>query len=91
MRKKSFFVLSLQVVVIGVFVLIAVGSGTDGSAVSSREASSAIRSFAQGYACGSNGFQMVGTASSESGCRTLCANSGYSAYCFGDQGGCFCK
>ena len=91
MRKKSFFVLSLQVAVIGVFVLIAAGSGTDGAAVSSREATSAIRGFAQGYACGSNGFQMIGMASSESACKSKCANSGYSAYCYGDEGWCFCK
>lgn len=91
MRKKTFFVLALQVVVIGIFVLIAVGSGTDGSAVSSQQASSFARSFAQGYTCGSNGYKMVGMASSESKCQTMCANSGYRNYCFGDEGGCFCK
>ncbi len=87
MSKKTFLVIALQVVVLGFFTLIALGSGTDGAAVSS-----AARGFAQGYTCGSNGYVMIGTATSESSCKSKCANAGYKgSYCYGDQGGCFCK
>lgn len=86
MSKKNLFILALQVVIIGVFALIATGSGTDGAATRS-----AARGFGQGLYCGSNGFIMVGTASSSSACESICDNKGYSAYCYGDEGGCFCK
>ncbi len=88
MSKKNFFIAALQVIIIGAFIMIAAGSGgTDKAMVSS-----AARGFAQGYACGSGGFTMIGTASSESACRSSCERAGYrGAYCYGDQGGCFCK
>jgi hypothetical protein len=91
MSKKTIFTVVLQVVIIGAFVLIAAGSGSQRSAVSSSAASSFVRSFGQGYACGSAGYRMIGSASSESKCITMCDNAGYSSYCYGDEGGCFCK
>lgn len=91
MSKKTIFTVVLQVVIIGVFVLIAAGSGSQRSAVSSSAASSFVRSFGQGYACGSAGFKYIGTSSSKSGCYSMCEEAGYSTYCYGDEGGCFCK
>lgn len=88
MLKKNFFIIALQVIVIGVFVMIAMGSGSERSAVNT---SSQVRGFAQGFACGSNGFVLVSSESSESACIRTCDRKGYSAYCYGDQGGCFCK
>lgn len=89
MSKKNFLIICLQVVVITVFVFIAAGSGgTNKSMVSD----TAARGFAQGFACGVNGFIQVGPASSKSSCYTLCERKGYSAYCFTDaEGVCFCK
>lgn len=91
MLKKTIFTVVLQIVIIGAFVLIAAGSGSQRSAVSSSAASSFVRGFGQGYACGSAGFQYIGTSSSKSGCYAMCEKAGYSAYCYGDEGGCFCK
>lgn len=96
MSKKTIFTVVLQVVIIGVFVLIAAGSGSQRSAVSSSSsraaAASFMRGFAQGYGCSSAGFTMIGSASSESSCRAMCERAGYTgAYCYGDEGGCFCK
>lgn len=87
MSKKTFLTIALQVIIIGVFVLLAAGSGTDGAAVSS-----AARGFSQGFSCGYGGYTMVGTTSSESACEQMCGQKGYkNSYCYGDQGGCFCK
>lgn len=86
MFKKNFFIVALQVVVIGVFVMIAVGSGTDGRAVQS-----AAAGFAEGYECGSRGMRMIGMADSQSECISMCKRAGGSEYCYGSQGGCFCK
>ena len=91
MSKKTIFTVVLQIVIIGAFVLIAAGSGSQRSAVSSSAARSFVRGFGQGYACGSAGFQYIGTSSSKSGCYAMCEKAGYSAYCYGDEGGCFCK
>lgn len=91
MSKKTFFTFFLQVIVIGVFAFIAIGSGTDGRAVSNQQAASAIRGFGQGLTCGANGFTMVSTESSQNACIRTCERKGYSAYCYGDEGGCFCK
>lgn len=46
MSKKTIFTLALQIVVIGVFVFIAAGSGTDGAAVQNYQA--AAKGFAEG-------------------------------------------
>ena len=86
MFKKNFLIIAVQVVVIGVFIMIAAGSGTDGAATTS-----AARGFGQGFYCGSNGFTMIGSASSERACMSKCESRGYRAYCYGDEGGCFCK
>ena len=88
MFKKYFFIIALQIVVIGAFVLIAAGSGSERSAVQSNHEA---RGFAQGFACGVNGFVMVSTEPSQSACIRTCDRKGYSAYCYGDEGGCFCK
>lgn len=88
MSKKNFFIIALQVIVIGVFVVIAAGSGSERSATQNTHEA---RGFAQGFACGINGFVMVSTESSQSACSRTCERKGYSAYCFGDEGGCFCK
>lgn len=88
MSKKNFLIAALQVIIIGAFIMIAAGSGSEKSAVkNSHEA----RGFAQGFACGLNGFVMVSTEASQSACIRTCERKGYSAYCFGDEGGCFCK
>ncbi len=91
MFKKTIFTVVLQVVIIGAFVLIAAGSGSERAVSDSTR--SYVRSFAQGYDCGSKGYSYVGAASSESGCARLCENKGYSnSYCYSDEsGGCFCK
>ena len=88
MSKKNFFIICLQILVIGVFVTIALGSGSQKSAVQNTHEA---RGFAQGFACGVNGFVMVSTESSQSACIRTCDRKGYSAYCYGDEGGCFCK
>lgn len=89
MSKKTIFTVVLQVVIIGAFVLIAAGSGSERAV--SDSARSFVRGFGQGYACGSAGYRMIGSASSESRCISMCDNAGYESYCYGDEGGCFCK
>lgn len=85
MFKKNIFTLALQIVVIGVFVFIAAGSGTDGAAVSS-----AARGTGQGVACASAGYTFVGYCS-PSDCPGKCKANGYSAYCTGDSTtACYC-
>ena len=92
MSKKTIFTLALQVIVIGVFVMIAIGSGSGRNDVQSNaQQAREIRGFTQGFACGVNGFVMVSTESSERACIHTCERRGYSAYCYGDEGGCFCK
>lgn len=88
MSKKNFLIIALQVVVIGVFVMIAIGSGSQKNAATNTHQA---RGFAQGFTCGINGFVMVSTESSQSACMRTCERKGYSAYCYGDEGGCFCK
>ena len=89
MSKKTIFTLALQIVVIGVFVFIAAGSGTDGAAVQNYQA--AAKGFAEGYECGSRGMTMIGMADSQSECISMCKRAGGSEYCYGSQCGCFCK
>lgn len=87
MFKKNFLIIALQAVVISAFIMIAAGSGTDGAATTN-----AAKGFGQGFYCGSNGYTMIGSASSESACARKCEANGYrGSYCYGDQGGCFCK
>lgn len=88
MSKKNFFIITLQVVIIGVFLVIALGSSSQQSATQNTHAA---RGFGQGLACGIGGFVMVSTESSQSACMNTCERKGYSAYCYGDEGGCFCK
>ncbi|MBR5469302.1 MAG: hypothetical protein IKU78_02430 [Paludibacteraceae bacterium] len=94
-RKKKFVLCIVQLCIVTFFTVLALGSASskNGSSVSSREAASFINSFSEGFACGANGFVQVGSASSESGCKSLCENRGYDgAYCFSrTSGGCFCK
>lgn len=105
MHKKTFFILALQVVVIGIFVLIAAGSGTDGTAASS--------SFKEGVRTGINAYSTAATVSraidyasqgytnignySVSDCPKKCADAGYThswRYASNNTGDlvvCYCK
>lgn len=84
MCKKTIFTIALQVVIIGVFVLIAAGSGSERVATVSRAAY-------QGGTCGSRGYTFLGYYSN-SDCPDACAEAGYSNYCTGDATtACFCK
>ena len=88
MSKKSLLIIALQVIVVGVFALIAAGSGSDGAATRSN---SVLRAGAQGGICGANGYTLV-TYCSNSECPAACKKAGYSAYCTGDSTtACFCK
>lgn len=84
MSKKNIFIIALQVVIIGVFVLIAAGSGSDGSAVSS-----STRGAVQVGACAAAGYRYIGEYSN---CYQACEKAGYSYSCTGDStNSCFCK
>ena len=104
MRKKTFFVLALQVVVIGVFVLIAVGSASQSSTSSS---------FKEGVRTGINAYSTAATVSraidyasqgytnignySVSDCPKKCTAAGYThswKYASNNTGDlvvCYCK
>ena len=83
MSKKTIFTIALQVVIIGVFVLIAAGSATERIAAISSAAS-------QGASCGARGYTLLGYYSN-SDCPSACAEAGYSYYCTGDATtACFC-
>lgn len=88
MFTKKTLVVIVQVIVLGVFVLLAAGSGSEQAAVATRAALGGL----EGADCGSKGFYPVSTASSESACSSICANKGYRSYCYGrGSNTCFCK
>lgn len=94
MRKKTFFILTLQVVVIGVFVLIAVGSASQSSATSSykEDIRAGMKAGAIGAAAAdyvSKGYKFIGVYDS-SDCPKQCANAGYTKYAYADTY-CYCK
>ena len=84
MSKKTIFTIALQVVIIGVFVLIAAGSATERNALIPRAA-------AQGGYCGAMGYTFLGYYSN-SDCLSACIEAGYTSYCTGDATtACFCQ
>ncbi len=84
MSKKTIFTVVLQVVIIGAFVLVAAGSGSERVATVSRAAY-------QGGTCGSRGYEFL-TYCSNSECPSACREAGYSSSCTGDATtACFCK
>ncbi|MCQ2312323.1 MAG: hypothetical protein MJZ84_02580 [Paludibacteraceae bacterium] len=88
MFSKKNLIVATQVIVLGVFVLLAAGSGSEQAAVATRAALGGL----EGAECGSNGFYPVSSASSESECSSICAKKGYSAYCYGrGSNTCFCQ
>ena len=96
MSKKTIFTIALQVVIIGVFVLIAAGSGTDGytastySRTSSSSSSSSSTSKSEALAkksCQSQGYKYIGYYTN---CRSACQERGYmKGYCGAPY--CHCK
>lgn len=88
MFTKKTLVIVAQVIVLGAFVLLAAGSGSEQAAVATR----AVLGGLEGADCGSKGFYPVSSASSESACANICDNKGYSLYCFGrGSNTCFCR
>lgn len=88
MFTKKTLVVVVQVIVLGVFVLLAAGSGSEQVAVATRAAVGGL----EGADCGSKGFHPVSAASSESACSNICDNKGYRYYCYGrGSNTCFCK
>lgn len=99
MSKKTIFTVVLQVVIIGAFVLIAAGSGTDGYAAStysrpsyssSSSSSSSSTSKSEALtkkACQSEGYKYIGYYTN---CRSACQERGYmKGYCGAPY--CHCK
>ncbi len=93
MSKKTIFTVVLQIVIIGAFVLIAAGSGTDGYAAStysrsSSSSSSSDRSEALAKkSCQSQGYKYIGYYTN---CRSACQERGYmKGYCGAPY--CHCK
>lgn len=78
---KNIFLVSVQILVLTAFIVFAASSGSE-------KAATATRSFVEGYECGSMGYVYVGVYSN---CSSACDAKGYSYYCNGTSGACFCK
>lgn len=78
---KNIFLVSIQMLVLTAFIVFAASSGSE-------KAATATRSFVEGYECGSMGYVYVGVYSN---CSSACGAKGYSSYCNGSSGACFCK
>lgn len=90
-RKKKIVLCLTQFCILAFFVVLALGSASSKGG-SNVDYSSFLKGAAEGFACGANGFILVGQTSSESSCKSLCAREDYSAYCFTrTENACFCK
>lgn len=89
MSKKTIFTIALQVVIIGAFVLIAAGSGTDGYTAStysrpsySSSSSSSSSSSTPKSICERDGYKYIGNyGSSSDTCHKACRERGYKKSC----------
>lgn len=91
---------SIQIAIFLIMAALALSCGSSKSSSSgssssynSSDAYRAFRAGAQAAFCSGSGFVMVGSASSESACASLCERRGYrNQYCLSpDTGTCFCK
>ena len=98
MSKKTIFTIALQVVIIGAFVLIAAGSGTDGYAASTysrpsySSSSSSSSSRTLKSICERDGYKYIGNyGSSSDSCHKACREYGYKKSCTpSDSSKCYC-
>lgn len=90
MYKTKIFWGMLNISIIGVFGMIAIGSSSQ-EPVSRSSHTDVVRSSIQNSYCISNGYKTLGYYPPEE-CKARCIEAGYSAWCTGDVAGfCYCK
>jgi len=86
MEKRNFILMIAQLVVLTVFCLAAIGSGT-----SDQFTKNVVQGTGQGLSCTAQGYTFIGYQSNAD-CPSACKKAGYSSYCTGDKTvSCYCK